>query len=164
MFEAPFTLWARGVLGVVVWGALCPRGAEAAVGAGKQSCLRPAAWLRSVAEASEGAVCRTLARGPRGRDKNWLVLTEVGEGPALPEPAPAGAEVTEGGWPHPEVGKSWLPSRQRGDAPAAAPLKAEALRPRFRARLGAPAAAGRELSWTPLILPDEGGGCGATGP
>ncbi|MXQ93979.1 hypothetical protein E5288_WYG018505 [Bos mutus] len=55
--------------------------------------------------------------------------------------------------------------RQRGgDAPAAAPLKAAALRPRVRPRLGAPAAARRELSWTPLILRDEGGGCGATGP
>lgn len=94
-----------------------------------------------------------------------LACTDRGRRRALPEPAPAWAEVTERGWPHPELGKSWLPSRQRGgDAPAAAPLKAAELRPRVRPRLGAPAAAGRELSWTPLILGDEGGGCRATGP
>ena len=79
-----------------------------------------------------------------------LARAEVGEGPALPEPVPAGGR---GRWPCPELGKPWLPGQQRGgDAPAAAPLKAAALGTRVAPRLGAPAAAGRELSRASLTL------------
>lgn len=125
------------------WGSLPARRAEAAVGAGKQSCSRPAAWSRSVAEAPEGAVCRTLARGPRCRDKNCPVLTEVGEGPAFSEPGSAGAEVTEGGGLIPELWKSWPP-------PASSAEEMPQLRPRWGSR--------RQARGSGLKLCPAGGG------
>lgn len=80
-----------------------------------------AAWSRSVAEAPEGAVCGTLARGPRCRDKNCPVLTEVGEGSALPELAPAGAEVTKGGGLIPSSGSRGCPAGSAEEMPQLRP-------------------------------------------
>ncbi|KAJ8795196.1 hypothetical protein J1605_018479 [Eschrichtius robustus] len=87
---------------------------------------------------------------PVAEPRALLARAEVGEGPALPEPVPAGGR---GRWSCPELGKPWLPGQQRGgDAPAAALLKAAALGARGAPRLGAPAAAGRELSRASLTL------------
>lgn len=123
------------------------------MGPGKESCLRPAAWSRSVSEAPEGAVCGTLVRGPRRRAES-LACAGRGRGRARPARAcPRRGPGGRGRWSCPELGKPWLPGQQRGgDAPAAAPLKAAALGARVGPRLGAPAAAGRELSRASLTL------------
>lgn len=132
------------------------------MGPGKESWLRPAAWSRSVSEAPEGAVCGTLVRGPRRRA--LLARAEVGEGPALPEPVPAGP----GGPGAVVLPRAWAALVARPAArrrrPSCGSVKGSGAGGAGRAQARSPRRGGEGAVAGVPDPRDEGGGCGARAP